>query len=81
MYDLEGDKIIISRDVVFEEDTGWDWKNESGKESDRFDWADDTDYVMVPEPEPETDAEVVCGERSNTADSNNQERRTRKPPT
>lgn len=26
MYDLDSKRIVISRDVIFEEDEKWDWK-------------------------------------------------------
>lgn len=42
LYDLEGDKIIISRDVVFEEDAEWDWKEKSGEDK-MLSWNDSED--------------------------------------
>lgn len=36
LYDPVGGKIIISRDILFEEDAEWEWKNESEEKYKEF---------------------------------------------
>ena len=53
LYDPMGGKIIISRDVVFEEDEEWEWKNESGGESNKLTWNEEADTEEAKETETE----------------------------
>ena len=36
LYDPRGDKVLVSRDVVFDEEAAWDWSSPSTGEASRF---------------------------------------------
>ena len=36
IYDLHRDKVLVSRDVVFDEKTAWDWSSPSTGEASSF---------------------------------------------
>ena len=83
LYDPMRGKIIISRDVVFEEDEEWEWKNESGDESNKLTWNEeaDTEEAKETETEQENKGGDNEGSSSNMADPTSGEGRRRKPPT
>ncbi|GAU29902.1 hypothetical protein TSUD_379930 [Trifolium subterraneum] len=55
LYDPIKKKIIISRDVIFEENHSWDWNSEGKKRSDKQDSDDDIEIETTSEEEESTE--------------------------
>ncbi|RVW97635.1 Retrovirus-related Pol polyprotein from transposon TNT 1-94 [Vitis vinifera] len=87
LYDPISQKIIISRDVVFEEDKNWDWdkKYEEAIVCD-LEWGDDGEEATVNEEESDSnfDADIEEDTEENNASdrqpSNSNAARNRRPP-
>ncbi|GMI66249.1 hypothetical protein HRI_000294200 [Hibiscus trionum] len=82
LYDPISQRIIVSRDVIFEENEKWEWEKQH--EADilcDLEWEDD----VVEEPRGEgndVDAQILASPTINQETSNDSvERRTRRPPT
>ena len=46
LFDPINKKVLISKDVVFEEQTGWNWKqNAKEHQQDTLEWGDNEEYV------------------------------------
>jgi transposase InsO family protein len=67
LYDLVTKKIIISRDVIFEEGGKWEWNlSTTESEQNELTWGDDDDDITIEESEgEETDGEFNEAEDSN----------------
>lgn len=93
LFNPATNKVMISRDVVFEENKGWDWsitKPEldnliwDGCEDEQEDESDNEEHVDVDKCKPsETEMEAPAtptSERTNVEDSEQLEQRVRRPP-
>lgn len=69
LYDPETKKVIVSRDVIFEEDAKWDW-NLSTPEDNVFVWGDDGTLDGEETDEEADDGEEETAKVEETAEAN-----------
>lgn len=83
--------MVISRDVIFEEEEKWDWGREENASEDILDWGEENSEVEITteegnivEQENEVPVETVAENTENPGNSvplETQQKRDRRPPT
>ena len=62
LFDPVNEKILISKDVVFEEQKGWNWKqNAEERQQNNLEWGDEEDYESDSAEQFEENAEEYTG--------------------
>lgn len=88
LYDPKGKKIVVSKDVVFEEERQWDWDSEFGEQVlVDLEWVGDQEqddpeeFVDDDEVVPSSEEEVSGSSSSSSqSSSSSEERRPRRAP-
>jgi len=70
MVDPITKKVIVSKDVVFEEEQSWDWRKTEEDKNDMLDWGEvDADIYASSDEENETEESLEEGESSQSNDA------------